>query len=242
MVYIDIHCHLDILKNTDEIINEAKEILILTAGINNETNKQTLELSKKYNNVKPCLGIYPEEAAKMSDTEIEKEIDFIKKQKPIAIGEVGLDKTYPEFEKQKQVFKKMILLAKELDIPLIIHSRKAEEETIEILEQMNIKKVIMHCFSGKKQFVEKIQKNKWYLSIPANVAYSTQFQENVKTTDIKQLFCETDSPFLHPKKEFPNTPKNVIESYKKISEIKEIPLKKVESLIEQNFKRLFNPH
>jgi len=98
----------------------------------------------------------------------------------------------------------------------------------------------MHCFSGNMNLVKRIIKNNWRLSIPANVKYSEHFQKIIEITPIENLFCETDSPFLHPDKKFPNEPANVIESYKKISEIKNLSLAEVEKKIEENYKRLFN--
>jgi len=189
------------------------------------------------------LGIYPIDALKLTDDEINKEIDFIRKNKNkiIAIGEVGIDLKHSDnLKKQKINFSKFIFLAEELDKPLIVHSRKAEKEVIEILEKLNAKKVIMHCFCGKKKLVERIVSNKWFLSIPANVTMNTQFQEIIKITPINQLFCETDSPFLHPEKgKRNNEPKNIIESYKKIAEIKRLSLEKVKEKIWENYERIF---
>jgi len=246
MTFIDVHCHLDICKNIPEIIKNVKKSdvkIIITNGVNIETNRKTLELSEKYPLVKAALGIYPIEALKLSDKEIDKEISFIKenKDKIIAIGEIGLDykEDQSEHDRQKQIFKKFISLSLELDKPIIIHSRKAEEETIEILEIMHAKKVIMHCFSGNFLLVEKIAKNLWYLSIPASIKNSEHFQKMVNEIPLDRLLCETDSPFLHPDKLKNNTPDLVIESYKKIAEIKSLDLDKIKEKIYDNYKKLF---
>jgi len=170
-------------------------------------------------------------------------LNFIesKKEKIVAVGEVGLDfKETEEREKQIKTFKKIIWLAQKINKPLIIHSRKAEEEVIEILEQTKVRKVILHCFSGKKHLLERIKKNYWMISIPANVKFSEHFQMAAKMFPIEQLLCETDSPFLHPSKEKNNEPANVIESYKKISEIKSLSLNEIENIIEQNYFRLLS--
>jgi len=243
---IDIHAHLDICKNLNNLLKEIdkSEInIILNCGVDIKSNRKTLELSEKSSKIKSCLGIYPIDALKLSNSKINEEIKFIKenKNKIIAIGEVGIDLNWSkEYEKQKKIFEKFINLSKELDKPLIIHSRKAEKEIIEILEKHNCEKVIMHCFSGNLKLVKKIIENKWSLSIPCIVKYSEHFKNIIKITPIEQLFCETDSPFLHPDKEKNNSPINIIESYKKISEIKNISLKKVEKNIEDNYDMLFN--
>ena len=246
-MFIDIHSHIDICKDIDILIKNAKKknLKILTAGTSPKSNRKILELKEKYPEINICLGIYPIDALKLSDLEIDSEIEFIKKNKSniLGIGEVGLDLKHASedsLEIQKENLTKFGNLAKELDVPIIIHSRKAEKECIELLEKLNYNKIIMHCFSGNMKLVDKIIKNNWNLSIPANVKHSEHFQKIVEKTPIKQLFCETDSPFLHPDKLQENEPANVIESYKKISEIKALPLAEVEKQIEENYKRLFD--
>jgi TatD DNase family protein len=245
MVFIDIHSHLDILKDLPNVIKRAKEKnvgIILSCGVDVKSNRKVLEISDKFDCVKACLGIYPSDGLKLSDEEIEKEISFIRenRQKVIAIGEIGLDLYKAgNLEKQKKVMERFVFLAKELDIPVIVHSRKAEKEVIEFLENFDYKKILMHCFCGNMKLVNQIIENGWFLSIPTSVKHSEHFRKVIEITPIEQLFCETDSPFLHPDKKFPNEPANVFESYKAISEIKNIKREDVERHVEQNFKRLF---
>ena len=97
----------------------------------------------------------------------------------------------------------------------------------------------MHCFCGKLSLVKRIIENKWYLSIPASVKNTEHFQSVIKITPLNQLFCETDSPYLHPDKKFPNEPAFVIESYQKIAEIKNLTLLEVEEQLEKNYQNLF---
>ncbi len=247
-MFIDAHCHLEMLENVEKAIERAGEKrvgIIIANGINPESNRKVLEFSKKYENVRASLGLYPTDALKMSDGEIEDELLFImrNKEKIIAIGEVGIDfkesTNEQERERQIKIFKKIIELAKDVDKPLIVHSRKAEKECIDILEEMKAKKVVMHCFSGKFNLTERIVKNSWYLTIPTNVKNSEQFQNIALKIPIENLLCETDSPFLHPDKKGENNPSNVVESYKKIAELRKMKLKEVENKIEQNFKKLF---
>lgn len=244
-MYIDVHCHLDLCKDIEEVIEHARKAgigVIIANGVDFETNRKILELSRKFNILKAALGIYPIDALKMSDKGINEEIDFIRKNKEniVAIGEVGLDfKESNERKKQKETFLKFINLAKELNKPIIVHSRKAEDDCVEILETAMMKKVIMHCFSGKLKLVKRIAENAWFLSVPGIVSYSSQFQQIVKETPIENLLCETDAPYLHPLREQNNEPANVIFSYKTIAQIKGLDLKEVENKIEKNYKRLF---
>lgn len=247
MTFIDIHAHLDMCKgDLKKIVAKSKENgigVIVNSGVNKERNRKTLKISEEFpETVRVALGIYPIEACQYSKKEFDSEVDFIRKNKNkiIAIGEIGMDlKESTEREKQAERFGELIKLAEEIDKPVIVHSRKAERECIEVLEKAKAKKVIMHCFSGKLGLVDLIIKNGWYLSIPTSVKHTEHFQNVIRKTPISQLFCETDSPFLHPDKERNNIPANVVESYKKIAEIKGIPLKEVEMKIEENFVRLF---
>jgi TatD DNase family protein len=145
-------------------------------------------------------------------------------------------------KKQKRNFQKIIDVALELDKPLIVHSRKAEAEAVEMLEKNKVKKVVMHCFNGNFKLIERIVKNGWKLTIPTNVKNSEHFQQVIARIPLENLLCETDSPFLHPDKLRDNEPANVIESYKKIAEMKNLELSEVEKIIEKNFKELFEPY
>ncbi|MBL7054153.1 TatD family hydrolase [Candidatus Woesearchaeota archaeon] len=257
---IDIHCHLDhpsFNGKTEEIINNAEQAglkIILTAGINPETNRKTLELAGKFDIVKPALGIYPvktlqkeiesgEYPLKKNIFDIDEEIVFIKKNKDkiTAIGECGLDYSQNENSaEQKKLLEKLISLAEKINKPIIIHSRKAESDCIDLLESSKLKKVLMHCFSGKKKLVKKASDLGYYFSIPANVVRAQNFQLMVEELNINQLFCETDSPYLSPFKEQRNEPAFILESYKKIAEIKKMDLKEVINNIYMNWQNVFN--
>ena len=245
--FIDAHCHLDMIEMPIEKIidnsNKADVNIIIAQGVNPESNRKVLSLGERYDIVKSALGIYPIDAISFSDKEIDSEIEFIRKNKDkiIAIGEVGLDfkEDLENHERQKNIFKKFIGISIELKIPIIVHSRKAELECIEILEKYNAKKVIMHCFSGKLSLIKRIVRNGWMLTIPTSVKNSEHFQKIVEMVDIKNLLCETDSPYLHPDKKWPNEPANVIASYEKIAEIKGLSLENVNDLIKNNYKNLF---
>jgi len=261
---IDIHSHLDhcyFKDDLDKVIENAKKAnvkVILTAGINPEKNKESLEIAKKYDIVKPCLGIYPiqndnnelnneknknNKNLKENKIDIDKEIKFIEKNKKniVAIGEVGLDYFWVKdnIKEQKELFQKMISLAEKLKKPIIVHSRKAEKDTIEKLQSSKLKKIIMHCFTGKKSLVNEIVNNGWFLTAPTCITRSTQFQENIKLTPINQLFCETDAPYLTPFKDKRNEPAFVIEAYKKLADIKGMELKEVVNNIYMNFQNIF---
>ncbi len=246
--FIDVHCHLDLCKGIPAVIAKAKKAgagIIVTQGTNKETNRKALELAQQYPEVKAALGLYPIDALQMSNKELEEELTFIRKNKEkiVAIGEVGMDfkEDEDEHETQARVFSQLIKVGIELDKPIIVHSRKAELACIELLEKYKAKKVIMHCFSGKRKLVERIIQNGWYLTIPTSAAYATQFQEYALLVPLEQVFCETDAPFLHPDKGkgITNEPGNVSTSYNVLAQAKHVSLEEVTQALCANYQKLF---
>ncbi|MFC2016623.1 TatD family hydrolase [Chloroflexota bacterium] len=241
---IDIHCHLDHLSgNLDKVIDNARKAglkVILTSGTNPTSNRKVLEFAEKYDIVKPCLGLYPVQENKFN---VDEEIKFIEKNedKITAVGEVGMDYflVRDDLGEQKAVFEKIISLVEKINKPIIVHSRKAERNCVDMLESSKLKKIVMHCFSGRKSLVKKVIDNGWFLTIPASVVRSQQFQDNAKTAPITQLFCETDAPYLSPFKDRRNEPAFVAESYKKIAEINGMELKEVVNNVWMNWQKTF---
>lgn len=249
---VDIHAHLDLYdrKEIDGVIKRAKKAnvkYILTSGLNLETNKISLELSKKYDIVYPSLGIYPPDALQREtkqkkDFDLDKEIDFIKKNRNnfLSIGEIGLDYLKdPNKEFQKKVFNEILTLAEKLNKPVIIHSRKAEKDCIDILEGFKLKKIVMHCFNGNFKLIKRIQNNNWIFSIPTNIVRLLHFQNLVNEISLDNLLTETDSPFLSPHFGKKNEPSFIVETIKKISEIKKLEKEDVENKIYSNFQKIF---
>ncbi len=243
---VDVHAHLDYRdfdRDLPKVLGDSVEAgvsFIVNNGLNPESNRRTLELAKKYKIIKPALGLYPSDALKLTDGQIDDEIYFISKQKVSAIGEVGLDfMKVPEHDRQEKVFLKFIELAKKMDVPLIVHSRGAEGRVFELLQQSGAKKVVMHCFSGSLELAEKIEKAGYLFSIPPIIMFSSQFQMLAATVSITKILTETDSPFLSHIRGARNEPKNVSVVVKKISEIKNLEVSEVEKNIFMNFKRFF---
>ena len=245
---VDVHAHLTdnyFNDKLDKIINNAKKnniVHIISNGINLEDNKKVLEISKKYNIVKAAFGFYPDDIIKSTFEEIEKNLEFIKKNKNkiIAIGEVGLDLYHnKELKKQKEIFIKIIELAEKINKPLIIHSRKAEKECIEILKELQFKKALFHSFTGNFKLVKEIEKNNWMLSIPCNIVRSEHFQNIVKNFNLNQILTETDSPYLSPYKNKMNEPSFIVETIKIISKLKNLEKNEIKNIILKNFQNFF---
>src|SRR3989338_5510755 len=205
MSFVDVHTHLDYIQHDtiENVLKRAKESgvnVIINNGTNPAKNRISLELAEKYPCVKAALGLYPTDALKMTDSEIDAELDFIKvnNDKIIALGEVGIDyhwiKDASEQKREREIFEKVLKLAEKLKKPILVHSRKAEEDAIEMIKNFKVKKVIMHCFGGNLKLVPKIVDFGWSFSIPANVVRDNHFQKIVEMVPTTQILTETDAP------------------------------------------------
>lgn len=269
MKLVDVHCHIEGEKfegDLSEVIERARISglgAIINSGTSPDANRKVLSLTKKYDIIKASFGIYPIDAiikdfkdlADDSPREIKEfdykdEINWIKENKNhcVSIGEVGLDfkvvKEHKDFEKIKEaqirVFKDTIKLAKELDKPIVIHSRGAELECIELLEKHEVKKVLMHCFSGKKSLIKRIVDNGWYLSIPAVITRLLHFRMMAEIVPLNQILTETDAPYLAPVLGERSEPRDVAVTTQEIAKIKNLTEEEVKNQIWENAKKLFN--
>lgn len=252
MMYIDLHCHLDfptIFEDIDNVITEAKNAglkVVVASGIHPESNRKALELAERFPMVRASCGLYPIDALEAEvgeslNIDIDSEIAFLKanRDKIAAIGEIGLDyQTGSDKERQKKLFRQMLDLAAELKKPVIIHSRKAEQDALDMLADYGLL-VILHCFSGKKRLVKEGNAREYFFTVPTHVVRSDQIQNIVREVPLSRLFCETDAPFLSPFKGKRNEPAFVVESYKKIAEIKGLELKETANIIYQNWQQVF---
>jgi len=266
MNLVDIHAHLDhekFSKDLDKVIEKAKKAglkAIITSGVNSTTNRIILKIAEKYKDiVKISFGIYPLDAlAKeleigesngfardVEQFDLDSELKFIRdnKDKCVAIGECGLDYNWTKEEKtkqeQKEIFQKVINLAIQLQKPLIVHSRKAEADALELLEKSNYKKVVLHCFSGRTSLIKKAISLGYYFSIPPVITRLQHFQMLATIVPLSQLLTETDCPYLPPIQGERNEPANVKVTIKEIAKIKNLDEEKVAEEIYKNFKLLF---
>jgi TatD DNase family protein len=246
---IDVHCHLeqkDYEKDRDGVIEKCKRELraVITCCCHPDDFDLTMEMVKKYENfVFATVSIHPEYIKEIEHLRVD---DFLKrveknKEKIVGIGETGLDFIIEEprwREKQKELFIKFIDLAKNLNLPLVIHARKAFTETIEILEKFWVKNVLMHFFTAK-ELLSKIIKNGWSISVNTTLLNSKKIKKIVRDLPIEKIMTETDSPWLglEGKRNDPTAVKFVIE---KIAEIKKIDFKEVNKITTQNAIEFFN--
>lgn len=247
-MYTDTHCHIrkDIYKDIDEIVDKAINAGVtkmINNGTNLESNKEVLELSKKYDSLYPSLGIQPEEL----DDDIEESLEFIESNinEIVAIGEIGLDYYYSEDTKDKQleVFEKQLILAEKYNKPIIIHTRNAFDDTLKIIKRHPNVKGVIHCFSDGLEEAREYIKLGYMLGIDGIVTFkNSNLKDVLKNIDISNIVLETDSPYLSPvpNRGKQNNPSNIpyIASY--IADIYNISLEELQQKISKNVKNMFN--
>ena len=249
---IDCHCHLeqkDYLFDIDQVISQCRQkmkAIITSCAIYSDFNL-TMQLAEKYKNfVFPSLGLHPEYIKEIDEKQKQEYLKKIKlnKDKIVAIGEVGLDynwiKEQDWREKQKLLFIEFINLAKQLNLPLVIHSRDSSLETIEILEKENFKgKVLFHLFSDKK-LLPRIQKNKWFISLNPVLLKSKEHKKIARDFPLSKILIETDSPWFKQNSQEKGIPLNAFLVAEKLAEIKKLSLKEIEDATDNNAIAFFN--
>ena len=250
---IDSHCHLDhepLLSDLSNIIKRSKDAGIkklLTISTSNESFKRVVKIVKEDEMIYGTIGIHPHETTndKMNLDYIVNNLD--KNPKIIGIGETGLDFFYNNSDKNNQInsFKEHIEASIKSNVPLIIHSREAEKETFEILNQYKDKnlKILMHCFTGSKSFAEKLLTLNAYFSASGIITFknSQELQETFKFLPLDKVLIETDSPFLAPvpNRGKKNEPSFINFTAQKLADIKNISKLDIANSTTNNFNNLF---
>ena len=251
-MFVDTHTHLDFDAYNDDrekVIQRAIEnqvLAIITIGTDLETSKQAILLADKYASIFASVGVHPSECANIKDNDYKFIKELAGHEKVIAIGEIGLDYYHMHADKdvQQKAFKKQISIAKDLELPMIIHNRDSHEDMLKILKNEGVGEIggVMHSFSGDLEFLNKIIAMNLHVSFTGNITFKkSTLDEIVKQTPIENLLLETDSPFLTPVplRGKRNEPAFIIHTTKRISELKEIELDVLAKVTTENAKTLF---
>lgn len=266
---IDTHCHLEMNafdKDREDVIKRSKEAgleAIITIGSDFEGCKGAVELSEKYDFVYATVGIHPHDAKDFTEdvfNQIKKWTTIVRSQnknsklqtlnsqlsKIVAIGEIGLDYHYDHSprEIQREVFEKQLQYANEINLPVIIHSREAKKDTLKIVEESNITKGVMHCFSGDMDMAEKAMAMGLYISVAGPVTFknAAKLREIAKAIPDDYLLIETDAPYLTPEpcRGKRNEPAFIVHTAKAIADLRGISFEDIDRITTLNAKRLFN--
>ena len=250
---IDSHCHLDhepLISDLSNVIQRSKDVGIkklLTISTSIDSFSKIKQLIHKDDIIYGTVGIHPHESDNNVLTSSQLVQNFKDNEKIIGIGETGLDFYYNNSDREKQIssFKEHIEASIETNSPLIVHSRNAEDETYEILNsyKYNDLKILMHCFTGSKEFSKKLLLLNSYFSASGIITFknSLDLQDTFKSLPLEKILIETDSPFLAPvpNRGKKNEPSFIDFTASKLAEIKEISKQKLIEITTNNFNKLF---
>ncbi len=248
-MYTDTHCHvfpeyyddLDSLKNV--IINNRIN-KVINNGTDNKSNEIVLDLINKYDYMYGAIGIHPEVVDEYKDSDFEFVEKHIKDKKIVALGEIGLDYHYSKENKEKQIelFEKQLKIAEKYDIPVIVHSREATQDTIDSLKKYHVRGVI-HSFSGSLEVAQIYIKMGFLLGINGVVTFKNcNLIDVLKEISLKNVVLETDSPYLTPVpyRGQQNNPSHIMDIAKFLAENLKISMEDISIITENNVKRCFD--
>ena len=249
---IDTHAHLDHVKNVDEALKEAQAagvVGVVAVGIDLIANRRNLEIKKRTQNPKVHLafGMHPESLENNIPGQVDECVEFIRAniKEAVAIGEIGLDYWYKWARKnddkkkeQRDVFASQLNLAKEFDLPVVIHSRGSWRDCLDMVKAAGIKKANFHWYSGPLDILDEIVACGYVISASPALAYSPQHQDAVKHVPIEHLLIETDSPVFYG--DFTAAPKDVLRTLKIYSSLKAMKEDEAAEVFYRNAVHFFN--
>ena len=247
-MFCDTHCHLfkeyyediiSVLKNAS--LNQVSRMI--NAGCDAKSNQEVLE-TLKYNGVYGALGIHPEDVLNYKEEDIKFIEENLKCKKVVAIGEIGLDYHYGKENREEQIklFECQLALAEKYHMPVVVHSREATEDTIELLKKYNVKGVI-HSFSGSLEIANIFIKMGFLLGINGVITFKNcHLKDVINKIDVHNLVLETDSPYLTPVpyRGEKNDPSRILTIAEFVSQIKGISLEELALITNENIKRTFD--
>lgn len=251
---IDSHAHLDdrrFDRDRDRLIKSLKEFgveLVINPGADLSSSIKAVSLAEEYDNIYAAVGVHPHSAKEMDESTIGLLKSFTNREKVIAIGEIGLDYYYDNSPRdvQRKRFIEQLNLAKEVNLPVIIHSREANKDTFDILKEAQDGSLrgVMHCFSGSVEMAMEYIKLGFYISLAGPVTFKNARvpKEVAKAVPLDKLMIETDAPYLTPEpyRGKRNEPIYVRYVAGTIAELKGLTFEEVAKQTAENTKRLFN--
>lgn len=245
----DTHCHLfnEYFDDIDKVINDAKDNKV-TRYINNATNldncREVIITSKNNRDIFYSLGIHPDSVEDDLEELRKLVIDNLNDEKFIAIGEIGLDYHYGKENKDRQikVFDYQLALAEEFNLPVIIHSRDATQDTLDCIKKYNVKGSL-HCFNGSLEIAKEYIKLGFYFGVNGVITFkNAKIDEVIKELPINRILLETDTPYLTPEpfRKCSNEPKYILTIAEYIANLFDISLEEVMRITEENVTNLFD--
>jgi TatD DNase family protein len=248
---IDTHCHLEMpqfAKDREEVLARAREAgveTLITIGSDMMNSAEALAIAEGHESIYCAVGVHPHDAKDFTEKDLEQLEKWSGHSKVVAIGETGLDYHYDHSPRdvQQEVFRSHLALAADKDLPAIIHSREADEDTLRILRESGISRGVMHCFSGNMEMAEAAMEMGLYISIAGPVTFkkADALKEVARAVPDDYLLVETDAPYLAPVplRGKRNEPAYIVHTAGEIARLRGITLEDVARMTSLNARRLF---
>jgi TatD DNase family protein len=252
VVLIDTHAHIDYADfdtDRDEVIRRAHEQgvrSIINIGSSLKGSINSVALAGRYPQVYAVVGCHPHDAKDFNDADFAQVRSLAADAKVVAIGEIGLDyyRNLSPQDRQQELFAAFIRLARELNLPAVIHTRQAAEDTLRIVRQEKLTRAIVHCFSGDAKFMQRCLDLGFYISFTCNITYkkSQDLRDLIKIVPLDRFCLETDAPYLSPEgfRGKRNEPKFVRLLAQTIADIRGMTLEDVAGATTENAKKFFS--
>lgn len=252
---IDSHAHLDdrrFQRDIDKVLERAKRAgvgKIVHVGFDKQSSINAYKMAEKHENIYAVVGVHPHDAKDLDDDLLEFIYDIARtKKKVVAIGEMGLDyyRNLSPKDQQKKAFVRQVALAKELNLPIVIHDRDAHDDTVKIMKEERASRVggVLHCFSGSWEMARECIEMGFYISFAGPVTFSNarRILDVVGSTPLDRILIETDCPYLTPEphRGRRNEPAYVKHVAEKIAEIKGVSFEEIARITTANTKEAFN--
>ncbi|MGC8796686.1 TatD family hydrolase [Thermodesulfovibrio sp.] len=246
---IDSHCHLEMFKEEiPDVIQRAYDAgvnTIITIGSDIESLDEAVKIAEQYPMVYATVGIHPHDAKDFNEEVLKKIFELSRRPKVVAIGEIGLDYHYEHSPRdvQRYAFIQQLELARQIGLPVVIHSREAFDDTVAILKEQNVHKAVMHCFSGSLSQAKKAIEMGFFISISGVVTFKNakKIKEVAQFIPDDYLMIETDAPYLapEPKRGRRNEPAFLIYTAKALAELRAVTVEDIDRITTVNVNKLF---
>ena len=248
---IDSHAHLEMKEfdsDREDVIERARLAgveCIVTVGTNLALSRKALSLARGHENIYATVGIHPHDVAKADNKTLDDLCEIASDHKVVAYGEIGLDyfRNISPREKQMEMFNHQLELAVQLKLPVIIHDRDAHEQTLRMVKASGVRSGVFHCFSGDYSMARQCIDLGFYISIPGVVTFdkAKTIQDVALRVPLSSMLLETDAPYLTPVpyRGKRNEPAFIINTAKKVAQIKGLPWEEVADVTARNTMNLF---
>ncbi len=255
MELIDTHAHLTykgLMESLGDVLQRSAQAGVtkcIAIGTDAEHNEKVVSIVEKHPNLYAVLGIHPHHASQFQPADLQRLKELTKYEKVVALGETGLDFHYnfSEQNAQKDLFKTFLEIAAEKKLPVIIHTREAFDETMEIIDKFADRntKIVFHCWGGTVEQTKIVLDRGFYISFTGIVTFKNaqQSRETAKIVPLERMMIETDSPFMAPepmRKQKINEPALLIHTAAKIAELKQMPVEIFAQEVTKTTKQFFN--